>query len=78
MYPQEGPEPWKQFRTDGAGGEIVNYPWVMDTDNRVTVALGVQFLDTKVYFNRQGEVVASTMGIRPEQEIEANVKEILK
>ncbi len=78
IYPQEGPEPWRQFKDDGAGGETVNYVWAMDTNNQIARLLNVQYLDTKIFINSQGKEVARTLGIRPYEEIEAHVKETLQ
>lgn len=55
----------------------INYPVLYDDANVSTPYGGVDGLPTTFFINRKGKVVASTVGLAPRDEIEANILKAL-
>jgi thiol-disulfide isomerase/thioredoxin len=53
------------------------YPVLLDGDSISTAYGGVDELPTSLFVDRQGKVVASSLGLTSESEIEANIKKAL-
>ncbi len=67
----------KQDITDKAAQMKINYPVLFDDTNISTPYGGIDGLPTTFFINREGKVVASTVGLVPREEMEANIKKAL-
>jgi thiol-disulfide isomerase/thioredoxin len=67
----------KQDIADKAAQLKINYPVLIDDANVSTPYGGIDGLPTTFFINRSGEVVASTVGLAPRDEIEADIKKAL-
>lgn len=67
----------KQAIADKAKELKINYPVLIDDADVSTPYGGVDGLPTTFFINRDGKVVASTVGLAPRDEIEANIKKAL-
>lgn len=67
----------KQAIADKAKDLKINYPVLIDDADVSTPYGGVDGLPTTFFINREGKVVASTVGLAPRDEIEANIKKAL-
>jgi peroxiredoxin len=55
----------------------INYPVLIDDTEVSTPYGGIDDLPTTFFIDRSGKVVASTVGLTPRDEIEANIKKAL-
>jgi thiol-disulfide isomerase/thioredoxin len=62
---------------DSASKLKINYPVLIDDANVSTPYGGVEGLPTTFFIDRDGKVVASTVGLAPREEIEADIKKAL-
>jgi peroxiredoxin len=60
-----------------AGGMHINYPVLIDADSIAKPYGGLDALPTTFFIDRNGKVVASTLGLAGRDEIEANIKKAL-
>ena len=67
----------KQQIADTAARLKINYPVLYDDANVSTPYGGVDGLPTTFFIDRSGKVVASTVGLAPRDEIEADIKKAL-
>lgn len=67
----------KQAIADGAKKLKINYPVLIDDADVSTPYGGVENLPTTFFINRSGKIVASSVGLVPRDEIEANIKKAL-
>lgn len=67
----------KQAIADKAKDLKINYPVLIDDANVSTPYGGVDGLPTTFFIDRTGKVVASTVGLAPRDQIEANIKKAL-
>lgn len=67
----------KQQIADTAAQLKINYPVLYDDANVSTPYGGVDGLPTTFFINRSGKVVASTVGLAPREQIEADIKKAL-
>lgn len=67
----------KQAIAEKATQLKINYPVLYDDTNVSTPYGGVDGLPTTFFINRSGKVVASTVGLAPRDEIEADIKKAL-
>ena len=67
----------KQQIADTAAQLKINYPVLYDDANVSTPYGGVDGLPTTFFIDRSGKVVASTVGLAPREEIEADIKKAL-
>jgi cytochrome c biogenesis protein CcmG/thiol:disulfide interchange protein DsbE len=55
----------------------MNYPILIDADSIAKPWGGLDALPTTFFIDRNGKVVAATLGLADKNEIEANIKKIL-
>ncbi len=67
----------KKDIADKAAQLKINYPVLIDDADVSTPYGGIDGLPTTFYINRDGKVVASTVGLAPRDEIEADIKKAL-
>lgn len=67
----------KKDIADKAAQLKINYPVLIDDADVSTPYGGVDGLPTTFFINRDGKVVASTVGLAPRDEIEADIKKAL-
>lgn len=67
----------KQAIADKAKELKINYPVLIDDADVSTPYGGVDGLPTTFFINRSGKVVASTVGLAPRDQIEADIKKAL-
>jgi peroxiredoxin len=67
----------KQDIADKAAQLKINYPVLIDDANVSTPYGGIDGLPTTFFINRDGKVVASTVGLAPREEIEADIQKAL-
>ncbi|MGC2164281.1 MAG: TlpA disulfide reductase family protein [Silvibacterium sp.] len=67
----------KQAITDKAAQMKINYPVLIDDAEVSTPYGGIDGLPTTFFIDRSGKVVASTVGLAPRDEIEADIKKAL-
>lgn len=67
----------KQQIADKATQLKINYPVLFDDANVSTPYGGVDGLPTTFFIDRSGKVVASTVGLAPREQIEADIKKAL-